>query len=130
MSVVEAVDPLILSMKLVNVCDCRPCDCGVTEIPGCVSDAFGDELLQSGDVHRLYVTLGQFSIIRLERDTHLLMPVYDYCLPEKECACGDCSQEDPCEIFRQVKFPVNEFFPPNSSGPRQDLVPGSCSCCR
>ena len=44
------------------------------------------------------------------------MPVYDYCMPEKECDCGsDCSQEDPCEVFRQVKFPVNEFFPPNSS---------------
>ncbi len=44
------------------------------------------------------------------------MPVYDYCMPEKECACGsDCSQEDPCEVFRQVKFPVDEFFPPNSS---------------
>ena len=76
----------------------------------------GTSLTQGGDVHRLYVTLGQFSIIRLERDTQLLMPVYDYCMPEKECDCGsDCSQEDPCEVFRQVKFPVDEFFPPNSS---------------
>ena len=97
----EAVDPIILNMKLVDVCQCRPCDCSLTE---------------GGDVHRLYVTLGQFSIIRLERDTQLLMPVYDYCMPEKECDCGsDCSQEDPCEVFRQVKFPVDEFFPPNSS---------------
>ena len=39
-----------------------------------------------GDVHRLYVTLGQFSIIRMERDTQLLIPAYDYCLPEKECS--------------------------------------------
>lgn len=113
---VEAVDPIILNMKLVDVCQCRPCDCSLTEIPQAILDCFGDSLTQGGDVHRLYVTLGQFSIIRLERDTQLLMPVYDYCMPEKECDCGsDCSQEDPCEVFRQVKFPVDEFFPPNSS---------------
>ena len=81
----EAVDPIILNMKLVDVCQCRPCDCSLTEIPQAILDCFGDSLTQGGDVHRLYVTLGQFSIIRLERDTQLLMPVYDYCMPEKEC---------------------------------------------
>lgn len=84
----EAVDPIILNMKLVDVCQCRPCDCSLTEIPQAILDCFGDSLTQGGDVHRLYVTLGQFSIIRLERDTQLLMPVYDYCMPEKECDCG------------------------------------------
>ena len=68
-----------------------------------------------GDGHRLYVTLGQFSMIRLERDTQLLMPVYDYCVPSKECACGGCDcQEDPCELFRSVQFPMGEFFPPST----------------
>ena len=86
------------------------------EIPQAILDCFGDSLTQGGDVPRLYVTLGQFSIIRLERDSQLLIPVYDYCLPEKECTCGcgcEC-QEDPCEMFRKVQFPFNEFFPPNS----------------
>ena len=128
----EAVDPLILNLKLVNVCDCRPCDCNIAEIPTFINEAFGDDLMQGGDVRRLYVTLGQFSIIRLERDAHLLMPVYDYCMPEKECCAGgngcDCVPEDPCEVFRQVKFPVNEFFPPNSAGPRNDFFPSGCSC--
>ncbi len=64
----EAVDPIILNMKLVDVCQCRPCDCSLTEIPQAILDCFGDSLTQGGDVHRLYVTLGQFSIIRLERD--------------------------------------------------------------
>ena len=49
------------------------------------------------------------------------MPVYDYCMPEKECTCGGC-EDDPCEIFRHVKFPVNEFFPPNSPAP----IPETC----
>src|SRR5699024_851557 len=30
-AVVEAVDPIVLSMKLVDVCECRPCDCELTE---------------------------------------------------------------------------------------------------
>lgn len=128
-AIVESVDPIILNMKLVDVCECRPCDCGIAEIPTAISETFGDDLMQGGDVHRLYVSLGQFSIIRLERDTHLLMPVYDYCMPEKECTCGDCAQEDPCEIFRQVKFPVNEFFPPNSIHPNKgDDFQGCQSC--
>ena len=124
----EAVDPIVLNMKLVDVCECRPCDCELTEIPPCICACFGCDLCFGNDGKRIYVTLGQFSIIRLERDSQLLMPVYDYCMPEKECTCGGC-EDDPCEIFRHVKFPVNEFFPPNSPAP----IPETCrelkGCC-
>ena len=128
-AVVEAVDPIVLSMKLVDVCECRPCDCELTEIPPCICSCFGSDLCFGGENKRVYVTLGQFSIIRLERETQLLMPAYDYCMPEKECACGSCGEEDPCEIFRHVKFPVDEFFPPNSlsrGDDGQDLPHGCC----
>ena len=132
-AVVEAVDPLILSMKLVDVCQCHPCECGCADIPDGVAACFPEELMTTGDVHRLYVTLGQFSIIRLERDTQLLMPVYDYCMPCKECPCdGGSCQEDPCELFRKVQFPVGEFFPPNSPSPRcdsyQEVKANGCCC--
>ena len=131
-AVVEAVDPLILSLKLVDVCECRPCECSCGEIPSAVAACFPEDLMTSGDVHRLYVTLGQFSIIRLERDTQLLMPVYDYCMPEKECTCGgeDC-REDPCELFRKVQFPVSEFFPPNCvENRRESYQEARSGCCR
>ena len=62
----------------------------------------------------LFRSLGQFSIVRLERDSQLLVPVYDYCMPEKECSCGTGGGEDPCGIFRNIGFPVGEFFPPNT----------------
>ena len=134
-AVVEAVDPLILGMKLLDVCDCRPCPCQCqwTDVPPAVATAFPEELAFTGESHRMYVTLGQFSIIRLERDTQLLTPVYDYCMPEKECPCdGGSCQEDPCELFRKVQFPVGEFFPPNAITPRgssyQDIKSGGCSC--
>jgi len=130
-AVVEAVDPLILGMKLVDLSECRPMDCGFAEVPEGVGASFPEELVMGGDGHRLYVTLGQFSMIRLERDTQLLMPVYDYCVPSKECACGsmDC-QEDPCELFRTVQFPVGEFFPSNSIPSRGEGYPNpQGGCC-
>lgn len=93
-AVVETVDPIVLNMKLVDVCECRPVDGEVSEIPACICACFDGELCFCGEGKRLYVTLGQFSIIRLERDTRLLIPVYDYCMPEKECACGVSGEED------------------------------------
>ena len=107
---VEAVDPIALHLKLVdancNVC----CDNDRHDIPACILARFGEALVTTDTGRRLYVTLGQFSIIRLERDTQLLIPAYDYCVPEKECAGGRCN-DDPCEIFSQIRFPVEEFFP-------------------
>ena len=125
-AVVEAVDPIVLNMKLVDVCECRPCDCELTELPPCVCACFGCDLCFGSDGKRIYVTLGQFSIVRLERDAQLLMPVYDYCMPEKECTCGGC-EDDPCEIFRQIRFPVGEFFPP-STLPGMEEEPDGASC--
>lgn len=114
-AVVEAVDPIVLDAKLLDCCDPRGCgcECDMAEIPACISGYFDGELSAGGDGRRIYVTLGQFSIVRLERDSQLLVPVYDYCMPEKECGGGNGS-EDPCGLFRNIAFPVGEFFPPNT----------------
>lgn len=126
-AVVEAVDPIVLGMKLVDVCECRSCDCDLCEIPSCICACFGGDLCFGGEGKRVYVTLGQFSIIRLERDSQLLIPVYDYCMPDKECTYGG-GEDDPCEIFRQVKFPVDEFFPPNSLSCPDTYRETKCCC--
>lgn len=122
-AIVEAVDPIVLNTKLVEVCECRCSDCELDEIPQSVCACFGSELCFGGEGKRVYVTLGQFSIIRLERDTQLLIPAYDYCVPNKECGCDAGREEDPCEVFRRVNFPVDEFFP--VSGRQSDCR----SCC-
>ena len=103
--------------------------CLAGEIPQAILDCFGDSLTQGGDVHRLYVTLGQFSIVRLERDTQLLVPVYDYCMPDKECSCGG-GNEDPCCVFRNIAFPVGEFFPPNTVKTPENYEDAKCCCCK
>lgn len=110
-AVVEAVDPLALSMKIVDHASISPCDTDTRDIPREIVKSFDDELITTLTCKQLYVTLGQFSIIRLERDTQLLMPVYDYCIPDKECAAGG-GDEDPCTLFAHIPFPVNDFFPP------------------
>ena len=113
-AVVEAVDPIVLDARLVDGSCHRPCDCDLCEVPNCVNQFFNGELVSGDDGRRVYITLGQFSLVRLERDTQLLIPMYDYCMPEKECNGGGGGTEDPCTLFRNISFPVGEFFPPNS----------------
>ena len=108
-AVVEVLDPMVLGSK---VCQVRGCEsCSVT-IPADVQAVFGEELVLSGDKQRLYVTLGQFSVIRLERPAQIIVPIVDYALPTKEC-CADpagCA-EDPCALFDRVPFPAEAFTP-------------------
>ena len=127
-AVVEAVEPLVLDARLVDRCNCRECDCDLCEVPSFVSGCFNGELSGGDDSRRIYVTLGQFSLVRLERDSQLLVPVYDYCMPEKECSCGSGS-EDPCGIFRNIGFPVGEFFPPNTVHTPENYEDAKCCFC-
>lgn len=124
-AVVEAVNPMVLDMKLVEgTAPC--CDTPRWELPPCLCGCFGSDLCFVGEGKRVYLTLGQFSLVRLEREVQLLVPVYDYCLPEKECDCGDCHR-DPCDLFRCVSFPVEEFLP--TSRPVDDPLSQLQSCC-
>ncbi|MDR1736539.1 MAG: hypothetical protein LBR85_06705 [Oscillospiraceae bacterium] len=112
-AIVEVVDPICLNVKLADVCECNPCGgCDCIDVPESIAAVFDDELVMGGEEKRVYCTLGQFSIIRLERDTQLVVPVIDVCLPDKECISS--SDDNPCDLFRRIKFPVDEFFPPNA----------------
>lgn len=132
-AVLEAVDPILLSMKLVDYCPTRhPCQCGETsigEVPAVILAAFDEDILldEAGD-KRILLTLGQFSILRLERDTQLLMPVYDYCLPTKECTTSQ-EDDDPCELFQQVEFPASDFFPPSTTSDIDPMTRLRKGCC-
>lgn len=115
-AVLEAVNPVMLSVRLSECYENNSSECVVTDIPSAVRQVFSEDLVfDTPKSRRVYVTLGQFSILRLERDAQLLIPIYDYCIPDKECDCKNI-EENPCELFSQVDFPVNEFFPPTSAG--------------
>jgi hypothetical protein len=46
----------------------------------------------------------------------MLIPAYDFCIPEKECVT---TSDNPCDMFRRIEFPTDEFFPPKVT---------ECSC--
>ncbi len=112
-AVVNSVDPICLHCKIVDAECLIPTDMEQRGIPGFITAAFDESLVLTDTAKRWYATIGQFSIIRLERDTQLLIPAYDYCVPDKECP-GVSSDEDPCMLFSRIRFPVEEFFPPDS----------------
>lgn len=72
-----------------------------------------EERHQSGSLvlpQRIVVTLGLFSIIKLVRFVQLRVPSFGFCVPFKECVAS--TDENPCELFEEIEFPVDEFFPP------------------
>ena len=115
--VVECVDPIALNMKVVDACP-TGLIADVTSIPSAILRHFGEDLVLTDGARLMFCTLGQFSIIRLERDSQLVVPVYDYCLPDKDCIAN--SEDDPCTMFSRIRFPVEEFFPPDSIDAAED----------
>lgn len=131
LAVVESVDPIVLDARLVERCTSPCCDCDICEIPACIRQCFDCDLTMGDETRRVLVTLGQFSIVRLERDTQLLIPVLDYCIPDKDCSCGS-GGGDPCDLFQRIDFPVDEFFPPNALDKTNDYEGAKhyCTCQR
>ena len=117
---VEVLDPMVLGSRVCPVHGCEPCS---LTIPTDVQSMFGDDLVLGGDKQRLFVTLGQFSIIRLERDAQLIVPVLDYAIPTKECCDSPGCTEDPCEMFSRIPFPAGQFAPKGC-----DKAQESCDC--
>ena len=120
-AVLEAVDPIFLAAKLVD----RDCSGDEDDLP----DVYARDLNGSiGGVIAtkiVLVTLGLFSIVKLERNVQLLIPAYDFCIPDKECLS---STGDPCALFKTLKFPTNEFFPPRFCDLNDSDAHNDCGC--
>ncbi len=109
-AVLETVDPVILDAKVVEprVFPCCCCCC-VDDIPDNVRCHIHGNLC-TRDEKSLVVSLGFFSVVRIERPEQLLINATQYNIPEKECITAP--ENDPCTLFRAMAFPVNEFSPP------------------
>ena len=112
-AVVEVLDPMVLSSCVRDVCQCHCKDASVVQLPERVCRLFDEEFVMTGENRRLFVTLGQFSIVRLERDVQLVVPIVEYSTPTKECCDSPGCSEDPCEMFRRIPFPTGQFSPKN-----------------
>lgn len=112
-AVVEVVDPIVLDVS-VRECRCqnlfRCCSC--SDVPETVLGCLCDNFTFNEDGRHLVVSLGFFSVIRIERPAQYLINATEYNVPNKECFSTDDSTS-PCEAFRNMDFPVTEFQPVN-----------------
>jgi len=111
-AVVEIVDPICLGVKIIEKDQPCHCCCTCEAIPEHICNSVRGQIVNDGE-KELVVTLGIFAIIRLERPTQIVVPCSDFCIPEKECL--PINEEDPCKLFKKMKFPIGEFFPPSLS---------------
>ena len=110
---VQVLDPMILAS---HICEEkgpeRPKPRSIPMPPPEVAAQFSGCFNEVCPRRTLYVTLGLFSIVQLMRQVQVMIPIYDFCIPNSECAAADALNSDPCELFSKVDFPTDEFFPP------------------
>lgn len=105
---ISVVEPMVLDSKLVEYCPGHALDCSIS-LPHCVCGQFEGDFAACQPKKAMLVSIGLFTIVQLERNVQMMIPVYDYAVPEKE---SNTTSDDPCEVFKKIKFPVNQFFPP------------------
>lgn len=105
-AVIELTDPVVLQTKIIE--RDRPCCrcCCEKDIPDAISGRLNGKLSPPGD-RMLVVTLGLFTITRLQRPEQYLLNATEYSVPDKECECSESA--DPCSVFRGMEFPTEEF---------------------
>lgn len=118
---VQVADPIALA---VNV---KPAQTEIKSslnytIPDALLELIGGNISASGE-KAVFATLGVFSIVQLLRNVQMLIPSYDFCIPEKRC---ENSTDSPCDIFSRLDFPTDEFFPPSVDDSTSDST--GCGC--
>ncbi len=119
-AVVEAVDPIVLGVRVLEPACPEPvcCCCCACDIPPSISACLSAPLYtvaEDGDGcgrdkgRRLVVSLGIFSLVRLVRPAQHLVSATEFVIPDKECV--GATPDDPCELFRSMAFPIAEFTP-------------------
>ncbi len=127
-AVLETVDPIILDSKVVCAPQKIRCCCYCEDIPESVCCTINGGSICDSDGDKLVVTLGLFSIIRIERPAQYLIQATEYCVPEKECV--EAKDNDPCKLFNSMAFPIGEFCPPSAGSLIHHTgdCGGKCSC--
>lgn len=121
---IEVAEPICLNSRIQDLLDkVFEDNCCFDQFPRGVAEAIDVDNFDDNDLgevegvesrsfptRRVVVTLGLFSIVKLVRNVQLLVPAFDFCVPNKKCVSS--TDENPCELFETIEFPVDEFFPP------------------
>lgn len=114
-AVVQIVDPICLASRYVE-CPAKTC-CPGAVIPCQICSQVGGNFQEVSVSKEVYITLGLFTIVQLQRKVQMMVPAYDFCIPDKE---SEYSTGDPCEMFKKIQFPMEDFFPPRLDEFRND----------
>jgi len=113
-AVVEVADPVALRL---NVLTCENAQgfgksyCSCTEIPEYICSSFSGRFQDASVQNKVcFLSLGLFSLIRIERPAQLVVPACDCCIPERSGEY-ELPYTDPCSLFLSMDFPMNEFYP-------------------
>ena len=119
-AVFETVDPIVLNVKIFEPreSNCCCCCCCLDDLPDYVVKQVNGHLIDRNE-RVLAVSLGFFSVVKIERPAQLIVNATEYNIPEKECITT--TEDDPCKLFKAMAFPIGEFNPPIFHG-------SSCPC--
>ncbi|NLM28270.1 MAG: hypothetical protein GX211_08900 [Clostridiaceae bacterium] len=109
---VEVAEPLVLNarIKRIHCPKVKPYGDEYDEIE--VDDNVAAERRRILPQKNVVVTIGLFSIIKLTRLVQLLIPAFNFCVPNRECIAS--TDENPCDLFETIDFPFDQFFPPQA----------------
>lgn len=125
----EAAQPIVLNVKLADRSwNCGCCCCSMDQIPENLCQSCNcTPIPEDMGAKCLYVTLGLFSLIKIERPVSLLINSAEYCIPSRESNVLSDATSDPCEIFRNMSFPTCDFYPA-SNGAISSGIAGGEQC--
>ena len=123
--VVEAAEPVALRLTTVDFDRSRTfgasfCESG--DVPEEIAAEFPGRFMNAVPGNKvLFVTLGLFSMVRIERPAQLIVPACDSSVPT---GCGEYrfGDTDPCTLFRAMEFPLAEFYPETVPEPEAEPV--------
>ena len=103
----------MLDTRIVEDCTAAGvCEGSLSKSPTAIAAAFSQRWYWSlHGTRRYFVTLGQFSLVRMGRDTQLLIPPTTTASRNPECGGGD---RRILRVIQNVCFPMNRVLPPNT----------------
>ncbi|MGN1095391.1 MAG: hypothetical protein ACI4QR_03275, partial [Eubacteriales bacterium] len=123
----RSASPVILNTKIIDIMPGTRCGCVPADIPDCVADFFDGCVSFTANMPRIItVSVGIFSVVRLERPGQYLVSGTEYAVPEK--VCPPDKPNDPCDMFKRMSFPVSEFYPPSIDIGSGKQSGGICAC--